>query len=207
MSSRSEAKYFRYVRSGSVAANEPLSTGIYRTLADNALHLADSCGRVLINTEFASGLFVTAVSAAGEYYKLASFGPFRLTVDERGIAYPIRVRVAGAKDGKGTDNVSFRVSVSPVGAPLVFSDSSTYLTTSSTNSTTSSWLTSSPYVISLNATQTARCAVNESTSNDGTTRTSVTTYRAMITIHAKRDSGSLSDAELRGLYAAEFVGA
>lgn len=209
MTSRSESKCFTYVKSGIVAANEPVSVGTFRTLADNALHLGDSCGRVLINTEIPSGWLVSTVEpgVTGGTYKIASFGPFRLTVDENGVAYPIRVRLYGSRDGKGSDDVLLIAHVHPVGVPAAFSSSESRASTSTTNSTTASWLTTSTDLISLTAYETARCAVDDQTSDDGTTRITAVTYRAMITVYGKRSTGTLSDVELRGIYAAEFVGA
>lgn len=185
-------------------ANEPISTGAYRFIADNALHMGDVCGRVFVNDQWPAGI-ITNDPGTGGYNKIKSFGPFRLTVGPDGVAYPVRIRIAGMKDGKA-GSVKFRVVLSPVGISSVYSTGANSTESATTTLTTSTaWLTTTSTLLSLSRGQTAQCVSTESSSDDGTAQTSVVVYKAMIDVYGANVTLA-AEPMLTALYAAEYVG-
>lgn len=206
MTSLSSSKYFEALPSTIADGGKPVSTGRFRRLADNGIHLGDSSGRVLVNAAFPSGL-IGVYPESGGYTNIRSFGPFALTVGPDGIAYPVRIRIAGSRDGKA-GTVKFRVALNPFNLPagiprLGSGDRATE--TSNTSVTTNQWLTTTSTLLSLSAAQTARCLVDESTSDDGIVRSTSAVYKATIDVFGANVSG-LAEPLLTAVYAAEFVG-
>lgn len=184
----------------------PISTGRHRFLVDNGLHLADQCGRVLCNMVWTTPIRPTA-PAVGEYSEIIVLGPFRLTVGPDGIAYPIRVRIAGRKDAKA-GTVSFRMAFgSLTRVRTYFNSDQANVTdvTTPTGSTTNAWLPTDSTLLSMTASQTAECLALDSITDGAGISRSAAVYKGVLAIYGQTTTSS-AEPELGGVYAAEYVG-
>lgn len=204
MGKRSVGKTFLAMPATVADANAPVSVGRFRALADNGLHLGDSCGRVLVNLQYPGGLLGPLVGL-GEYNKIVSI-PVRLTVDSNGIAYPVRIRIAGCTDGKA-GTVSFRAVLTPRGVPSVYYNTSDDLVTETSNTsvTTVAWLTTTSTLLQWDSRLTALALSTDISTDDGTAQINVTTYKANLDIYGKRVASN-AEPSLLAVYAAEYVG-
>lgn len=206
MAPRSDRKGFIAVPTTMADDNKPISTGRHRFLVDDGLHLADQCGRVLCNMVFATPVR-PATPAVGEYSEIFTFGPFRLTVGPDGVAYPIRVRIAGQKDAKA-GTVSFRIVFgSAARVKTYFNSGGANMTdvTSAISGTTNAWRATDSTLLTLTAAQTAECLTTDSISDASGSYRDVIAYKGVIGVFGQTTTSS-AEAELGGLYAAEFVG-
>lgn len=206
MTHRSESLGFIDLPSDMADSGKPVSTGRYRFLADNGLHMGDQFGRVLVNWQDDTGIS-RVVAALGEHTRLMSFGPVRLTVDPDGVAYPIRVLLAGGRDGKVGGTVSFTIMIRPIGSQgsQVPNDSERSATSTATGLATPVLLPLTSYVLKLNARETARCLSEDQSSDDGSVAVNVPVYKAYIDIFGKKVTAP-SDPVIYSVYAAEYVG-
>jgi len=110
----STSEYEAFIRRdvvNQVTGNRPMDAGFARVVVNNALHLADECGQVLVNSvgrtsKGLSGQTTTSTAWA----RIASFGPFPVRVRPDGQPYKYRIRVA-ANNGGGVFSTRIRVGV------------------------------------------------------------------------------------------------
>ena len=190
----------------SIAAEEPFDTLLALTLANNALHLADSAGQVRVAYHGRTGEALTGATPTSTtlFEHVARFGPLPLMLRSDGMPYPMRVILAGRSGQAGATSTfravlsaahAVRAELSAVGANVgVFT----------TTSVTTAWLT--PALLTLTVEQTsdaqqvllARDAV-------GGVQTTVSAIMCVLDVWV-RTSTTASTPSLTGVYAAEYIG-
>lgn len=169
-------------------------------VANNIHHAADECGQVRVSFLTQSGKAATFRSspATGTYYKIMQFGPFPVTMGTN--PYQMRVRVAG--NASAANSVTFRVVWSSADGANETGDNTI---TASTSSTTAAWLTGSSTLLTLTNAQVvsrSRATLDGVAGNP----VSVDWTPTFITVWASTTNAG-TNAELAGLYCAEYVGA
>lgn len=183
-------------------------------LVNNANHIADSAGQVLINwsmttasTYMTPDLSAGSLAAADTYYRFSPFGPFPLLVKGDGSSYQLRIRLAGYSAAAGT--VTFRVVVSALAEALAARETSTATNaaTFSTTATTNGWRdAATDNLVSLTPDDLFRTMTTLSTLDAvAGAAVSVRVPLAYVTVYGK---GSVTAAvpRLTGLYLAEYIG-
>lgn len=188
-------------------ADEPVDTAMARSLVNNSLHIADSCGQVLVAyAATGSNSLVPTVVDADEFYHVQTWGPFSLKTRSDGTAYPIRVRVAGYNSQSG-GTTTIRVAVCPWGDRRVqIARNGDNVLEATSSSTTSAWLAPGTTLLSIDAALVGSADATFSTLDGvGGSRVGVHFTEMCVTVWAATDTVG-KDPALSGLYAAEYIG-
>lgn len=211
-----------FVRTEPTAEFAPVSAARMRQVAlNNALHAADEHAQVRVNwmapaVGGGQGYIATRASpTASVYYRIASFGPFPVSLREVGRTYYLRVRVAGISSAG--HSVAFRVVISPVhearGWDSYASAPGDHVYSATTSSTTPGWLTGA----SLGSEALDTMAVVDAVKAERWTRSTDTladvsgahvgVSQCLVSANVLASTSNASSVpRLYGLYIAEYVG-
>jgi len=194
-----------------LAVDRPVDTSLAQAVSNNALHLADSCGQVLVawNSRVAATDYLPFGSnLVNTYVRMAALGPFFLRV--RGdTPYPLRVRIAGLSSDN-VNTVTFAVRLAwNFGESTWVTPPDTNWVSASTSSSASAWLTAGSTLLSytredstvnlpLFRRRSARIAIGGATGD-------VDVFEAYLVLYGQT-SNVASEPRATGLYVAEYVG-
>lgn len=202
----------------------PVDTTLVRDVVVNNLnHAADEYAQVRVAysaaaTSFSGGQgYVTprtTLRSADEFNRVATFGPFPLSVSENGSSYKLRIRLAGASSDN-TNTATFRVVLSPTNRAYgaAVSDLGPRVWEASTTSSTSAYLTganvddSDPTLIYLSNALVGECTRNDIATLDDLAGDPATVSQCLVYLSVfAKVSNTATTPRLTALYAAEYVG-
>lgn len=184
-----------------------------RSILQNVMHAADSCGQVLANWRTADANAVTrTLTQASTWYAVWTSAPLPIRLRGDGTGYPLRIRLRAARGVAGTVDLAVvvfggRLSTDAgydaiaVGAPLA--------ATASTSSATHAWLTLSVPTINIASGSASTTEFERSTRAEiGGAAVGVRYDAATVAVFAKREAGSgaTTTALISGIHAAEYIG-
>lgn len=184
-------------------------------LVNNANHIADSAGQVLINwSQTTTTSYRTPTLVAGSladddvFYKVTRFGPVPLLLMASGSSYQLRVRMRWYLAAAGTGTAV--VAVSAAGRSLAVldtADTATNAATFETTATVDAWDNAEDdNLISLDADAMAAAMTEQSTLTAvAGTDVSVAVPLVVVDVYAK-SSATSAVPRLTGLYLAEYIG-
>lgn len=191
----------------------PADAAWSRSILQNVMHSADSCGQVLANWRVNDSNAVTrTLTQASTWYAVWTSAPLPIRLRGDGTSYPLRIRLRAARDVAGTIDLAVvifggRLSLNAgydsisVGFPLArFAD---------TSSATHAWLTLSGDTINLPGGSASTTEFERSTRAEiGGAAVGVRYDAATVAVFAKREAGSgaTTAALVSGLHAAEYIG-
>lgn len=206
--STSELGYYWRMAPGVASSQQAASTGFMRGMIGNGLHIADMAGKVLVNAVGTGAFAKCGVTATGVYRRIISFGPFALSLKADGLPYPIRVRIAGAGDGKVGASVQFRIVATAPGMGATWVNTALdNVTESSTVGNTPAWLTTGSTLLEMKLPECVSPCMTQVPIIDsvgGDTNTA-TVCNASIEVWGTTLAGG-SDVWLYGLHAQEYCG-
>lgn len=185
-------------------------TAAIRDAVNNLLHLADGCGRVLVNVADAAYVYGKwAAASDGAWKPVFSSGTFYPLIRDDGSAYPIRVRIGGAA-GSATGSV-FRIGICPVGTARTYMSGATIGTnvvqTATITSTTPAWLTTLlSTLVTLTAAQITMTEVSTYDAVSSASPVGVLVCPCTIEVWTKDLVPADNTPVVSGVYAAEYIG-
>lgn len=206
------------IPAGSYGSKDPIDAGHAHQAAADLQHLADSAGQVRVAWAAVGAQYLTTatVDASNKdlYLPIAAFGPFPLRLDSDGAAYSVRARIAGA--ASAANAVTFRCAIAPaVSAPRRAAEEigryGLGCLQASTSSTSSAWLTATGsrtllVVDGVLADEAIRTMTSVAAAGSATRTADV--QEALFVAHVwAMSTAAATQAQLTGLYLAEYVGA
>lgn len=219
----SDAEGLIYFPTADFGDDQPHDALNARCAMNNAIHLADQAGRVLVNYALAeNGAVLTNTSESDSrdrWHIIARFGPFILTLDDDGVPYPIRIRVAGHSSAAATQT-DMRVVVAPrgmsrdyVNATGAGADTLPNVAEVSSSSIITAWLTttiagSAGTLLTVSRTLADAAYVSALPTIDGIGGSAITikSYDWECVVFGQNTGSSEVEPVLDSLYLAEYVG-
>jgi len=192
-----------------VDAYAPVDTAWSRSIVQNVMHSADSCGQVLVNWRTSNANAASRVlTQANTWYAVLSFAALPIRLRGDGTSYPLRIRLRAASDGPKA--MDFAVCV--VGGRLTtdagydaISVGSPLATFGASSTATHAWLTLTSGTINLSAGTGSTTEIERSTLAEiGGAAVGVRYDAAKVLVFAK--SASSGTCYVSGLHAAEYIG-
>lgn len=190
----------------------PVSVGDAYALQNNAAHLADECGQVLVNWEFsaASGLYIQAPGDTSNltWKRIASYGPFPCTFRADGAPFQFRVRCAYRLDSAAAGTGYLRVAVGP--SATLAGDARA---TSAPSNVAQFTMTTAPTpptqgsaMVEIQSGRVASMLEGFSTFDGNGDRTTVVIPQVYVDVWAISSTTTQNNPRLYGLNVAEYVG-
>ena len=189
---------------------KPVSVGEAYALQNNAAHLADECGQVLVNWEFsaASGLYIQAPGDTSNltWKRIASYGPFPCTFRADGAPFQFRVRCAYRLYSAAAGTGYLRVAVGP-SATLAGDARETSAPSNVAQFTmTTATLGYGSGMVEIQSGRVASMLEGFSTFDGNGSRTTVVIPQVYVDVWAISSSTTQNNPRLYGLNVAEYVG-